>query len=490
MARQDWIEENANKLAMEAPIDDILGVDFHPDTLMDNMDERATNAELAEFFLAACSFRVNKATNELLVYNKREGIYVPKAEELIKTRLERSLPDISKNRKSEIVAKIKDRLALNGVEFDTDKDWLHCNNGWVNILTRDFEEHSSHRPSLHKLPVDYIAEAVCPQVLKFLETTLDPESVGVVIRMIGYCLLKDAKFQRSFMLIGEGSNGKSTLIKLIKAFFGKELVASQSLQDLTNNRFKPAELYGKMVNVFSDLPADKIADAGYFKMLVSGDPISAEKKYGQPFNFENTAKLIFSANQPPKVDGDEGYAFWRRWILVSFNRTFEGDNEDVNLLEKITTPEELSGLLNWAIRGLRLLVSENGFEETDWQEIKKQYALGASNIKDFIKEVCELGEDQRCKTLEFQTAFFNYCNKRGQKHPDPRLIGKELEALNISNERVREKGIRVRYYVGIGLKCPTVPMSQYTPFGNFSKVVEGSEKIIGTTGQSVEVQSQ
>src|SRR5690606_38296347 len=100
---------------------------------------------------------------------------------------------------------------------------------------------------------------------------------------------------------GEGSNGKSVFLGLIEAFLGAENVSNVSLHDLTSDRYASAELYGKMANIFADLRADKITDAGTFKVVVSGDRIRAQRKHQQPFTFKPYAKLIFSANQIPET---------------------------------------------------------------------------------------------------------------------------------------------------------------------------------------------
>jgi putative DNA primase/helicase len=289
------------------------------------------------------------------------------------------------------------------------------------------------------------------------------------------------------MLVGEGANGKSTLINVIKALLGKENCSAVSLQDIAINKFSAAELLGKMVNLHPDLKADKIKDGGYFKALVSGDRIKAERKYGQPFELENKAKLIFSANEIPETD-DDSYAYFRRWVIVPFNRTFEGDNRDTNLLSKLTTPEELSGLLYWALICLRLLLKENGFGDTDIDDIRRQYQLGASRIEDFIKERCELGEDKQVRTAEFNNALSNYLKAKGSNYLDVREVGRKMASLNIEHKQRRVKGQQAWFYVGIGLKCNSVTGEIGTTLSNFSKVVQdNTESTVTTVTASKEV---
>ena len=123
------------------------------------------------------------------------------------------------------------------------------------------------------------------------------------------------------MLFGCGDNGKSVFIKLIESFVGRQNTSHVTLQDLDNDRFSSADLYGKSVNVFADLKATKLSSTGNFKTLVSGDSVRAQHKYGQPFSFRNHAKLVFSANRIPDSD-DTSHAYYKRWLILPFERSF------------------------------------------------------------------------------------------------------------------------------------------------------------------------
>jgi P4 family phage/plasmid primase-like protien len=157
-----------------------------------------------------------------------------------------------------------------------------------------------------------------------------------------------SKYQKALLCVGKGANGKSTFLLLFEHFLGKENTGHVSLQVIMSNRFATACLYGKLANIFADLKNDKLANTGLFKMLVSGDPMKSEKKHCQPFDFENYAKLFFSANEIPQSE-DTSYAYFRRWIIFFFESVFEGDNNDPNLIDRLTTETEMSGLLKLAL---------------------------------------------------------------------------------------------------------------------------------------------
>src|SRR5690606_18531789 len=90
-------------------------------------------------------------------------------------------------------------------------------------------------------------------------------------------------------------------------------------------------------------------NTGIFKMLVAGDSLTVQKKHQHPFEFNNYAKLIFRANKVPETE-DETDAYYRRWIILPFPRYIDPLKADRQLIEKLTTDEELSGLLNLVIQ--------------------------------------------------------------------------------------------------------------------------------------------
>ena len=124
-----------------------------------------------------------------------------------------------------------------------------------------------------------------------------------------------------------GSNGKSVFLALLEALVGKENTSGESLQKLEFDKYRLAKLYGKRVNICSDIPDIKMQKSENFKKLTSGlDLIDGENKYQDPFTFKNTAKMVFSANDIPEEKKDKAY--YRRWILIRFPNNFEGKKAD------------------------------------------------------------------------------------------------------------------------------------------------------------------
>jgi putative DNA primase/helicase len=188
------------------------------------------------------------------------------------------------------------------------------------------------------------------------------------------------------MLVGDGANGKSKLLEAIGAFIGNNNSSSESLHALTNDPYSTAELYGKLVNIFPDLASRAIHENVAFKSLTGDEGlIRGAKKYGQPFRFKNTARLIFSANTLPATPAGD-YAYMRRWIILMFPNTFVGKDADVNLTAKLCDPLEQSGILNVVLPLLKQVLLQGDFTHAPLTEsTEMMYRLNSDPIAVFME---------------------------------------------------------------------------------------------------------
>jgi len=146
-------------------------------------------------------------------------------------------------------------------------------------------------------------------------------------------------------------------------------------------------------------------------MLVGNDIVTAQKKFIGAFKFRNYAKLMFSTNQPPEPKNDQSHAFFRRWLLITCPRIFQGEDQDPAILHKLTTPEELSGLLNLAIDQLHILLVNGGFKETQTTEqIRESYMRKADPVKAFTQDWLLEDENGFIEKKELYNYYTKYCN--------------------------------------------------------------------------------
>lgn len=365
---------------------------------------------LADDILRDYNFKTLKDTSEILFYNS--GIYHSNGEALIKEEAQKRFgEELTTHWANEIIFHIQASTYTEREDFDKNKHLIHLENGIFNIETMKLENLDPNIMSTVGLIIKHDPDADCPKIKQFLSEVVSEDDITVVQEMIGYCLLRDYPIHKAFMLIGDGANGKSTLLELIKTFLGGNNISNVSLQNFEKNRFSSAQLYGKLANIYADLTDISLYKTGVFKMLTGGDTVSAEKKFKGMFGFVNTAKLLFSANKLPETT-DDSSAFFRRWIFLNFPNKFEGGNADKHLLKKITSDEELSGLFNWVIDGLKRLLKNADFSDSmTTDQIQDLYERMSSPIIAFIKDMTEQDSEGIILKEDLYRVFVAYCKK-------------------------------------------------------------------------------
>ena len=326
-------------------------------------------------------------------------------------------------------------------------------NGLLNIWTGELKDHSPEYLSVVQLPIIFNAHKKCPNIVSFLGQVLHPHDVFTAMEIIGYILYRSAVYEKAIMLYGNGDNGKSVFIKLVETFVDTQNCSHVPLQELDNDKFSSADLFGKLVNTFADLKSQKLMTTGNFKTLVSGDSVRAQKKYGQPFTFRNYSKLIFSSNRIPDSD-DKSQAYYKRWLILSFDKVFYGATKDTNLINKLTTPDELSGLLNLALIALRQLRKDGGFKDVSIEKVRKEYEYNANTIKAFLEEKCvvDLASSNSTPTVYLYNEYENYCAAKGARPLDMNVFGARLKEYGIEKDRIRSHGDREYHYLGVTLR--------------------------------------
>lgn len=369
---------------------------------------------LAKNIMEDFDFVVDSETEKLYYYDDEKGIYSEKAETLIKREIVKRLDDDTlASYYTDVDFFIRHSAPI--IEFETQTELIAVQNGILNLITKELTPFTPKQYIINKLPVEYNPEATCPKIDKFLSEVLDEKDQKIIIEYVGYLLYRKVIHHKAFLAVGSGGNGKSVFLDLNTALIGKENTSNQTIQNLCYNRFMIAELHNKMANVCADLPNARLKSTGIFKMLVAGDRVAAEKKNEDPFYFSSYAKLMFSCNAIPPIDNTEDQiAYYRRWIIVEFKRQFQGTDDNKNLRYELTTPEELSGYLNKALEGLKRLLENKDFSETNnLEETRNTYIKRSNSCQAFINEMLEVTDscDDVIFTDDVYHDFITYCHK-------------------------------------------------------------------------------
>jgi putative DNA primase/helicase len=331
--------------------------------------------------------------DDIYMYNEETGVYEI-SDAYIKEKVVYYLKDDYLEYRAKLtIDDLKVHTYTDRENFKAPLQYINVLNGVIDISELPVKKLLPHDPKYFftwKLPVVYDPNAECPKFLKALEEILPSEVSRIQIQeMFGWCLWRDYHLQEVFMLVGDGNNGKDTLLNVLIRLLGDGNYSNVALQALCEDKFLAAELYQKFANIMSELPKNKkLKDTNIFKSLTGGASITVQRKFGQPFNFINFSKLIFGMNEVP-YSYDQTFAYFRRLVLVFFTIRFgtPGHPVDKHILEKITTPEELSGILNWALEGLQHLQENDEFTgRMTVEETREYYEQLMSPIYSFISE--------------------------------------------------------------------------------------------------------
>jgi putative DNA primase/helicase len=352
------------------------------------------------------------------VYHYEEGVYVPGTENQILAQSQQYMDSLGLADKlsghivNEVIGQVQRKTFIKREEFDQDTNLMCVQNGVYDFATGNFFEHDPKVKFTVKIQVQYVADEDCPTFKKFLGEVVDKDNIPLIFEIIGYCLYKKYTHHKAFMFTGEGANGKSTLIEVMRSLLGPENCVNISIQELEKSRFAKAYLFGKLANLCADLSASALKTTGTFKTITGGDAVTVDKKFKDAFTFVNFAKLIYSANQIPIVE-DDSDAFFRRWIIINFPNKFEGDNADKKLIEKLTTTEELSGIFNEAIFGLKRIIETGKFSsEKTTKETKELYIRMSDSVAAFVMDIIELSSGGEIKKADLLVKYNEYCRER------------------------------------------------------------------------------
>jgi putative DNA primase/helicase len=316
---------------------------------------------------------------------------------------------------------------------------INVRNGLYNVLDNTLRKHTPDYFSTVQITANYDAVAKCPQFMTFLESILPESELPLIQEIFGYLLIPVNKAQKSFVFVGAPNAGKSTLLSIAQeVLLGSDNVSNIPWQAL-GDRFNKAELFGKLANIFADLPSKAIDDGGMFKSLTGEDYVTAERKNKDPFNFRPYARLLFSCNDIPKNYADRSDGFYRRLLIIRFDKSVPQNKRDPNLRERIAC--ERDGILLWALDGLKRLIANNYvFSETERtaNEIQR-YKVESNSALMFVEECCEIGDGFECVRNTLFEKYREYCGMNGFKSMSQTNFNKEIESADMRIKRARDK---------------------------------------------------
>jgi len=302
--------------------------------------------------------------------------------------------------------------------------------------------------------IEDLARELCPKTLKAFRDWVGDKWI-LLFEVIGYTLYPRYDLHKAIMLVGDGANGKSTYLRLVKTILGPQNVVSIPLQALADdrNRFVCSQLYRKLANIYADLPKTSLTSTGMFKILTGEDSLTCDRKFRDPITFVNYAKLLFSANELPKVY-DMSLAFWRRWIIIEFPNRFPIDQ---TFFERTFTEEEVEGAIIvslysfrnvWIRKRFSFEESESDYREKWLRETNSVYAFLQDLLNGRIENVKAVRDPNgRIEADILYRLYVKYCESEEREVLAKKNFTEELQRFGIEKKKIGPtwyyKGIRI-----------------------------------------------
>lgn len=390
--------------------------------------------EFAKFLIE--EHKIIKINGVLHAY--MDGIYVYDGiEHLMVTHI----PDLSRAKRLEVLSYlnvvIRDNTELSPPNL------IAFKNGVYDTRKGSFRDFSSDDILVNRIPWNYTEGAYSALLDKTLDewTANDKELRVLLEELVGFLFYRANQLGKAFVLVGNKSNGKSTFLGLLQSLLGRDNTSSLDLREL-GDRFKTAELFGKLANIGDDIGDGYISDSSVFKKLATGDRVTAERKGEQPFQFDSYSKLIFSANTIPRIKDRTG-AVMRRLMIVPFTGVFGEGVYDPYLKFKLEEEECMEYLVQLGVKGLERVIEHNGFSKSKRIDEKiREYEIENNPLLGFLEEIEKI-KDEPCNTVYDKYMAFCYANNfkplgRNNFYTEvANKVGLEVGRKRVNGERVR-----------------------------------------------------
>lgn len=434
-----------NKFILTSPLsDEEINVILRDDAFMKESFYKG-NIFLHDHFAKFLISEHNIILIQDVLHIYQEGVYSDKQNDIEKAMI-KHLPHLTKAKRLEVLS----YLQLQAKESHlAPTNFVAVQNGILDLNNWQLQSFDPNIVIKNKIPVNYVPDAYFETTDKTLDKIAchDKSLRKVLEEIFGYILLRRNEMGKAFILTGAGSNGKSSYLKIVRELAGVENTSSLDLKEL-NQRFKTAELFGKLANIGDDISGEYIKDNSEFKKLVTGEPLNVERKGRDPFDFTNYSKLIFSANRMPRIN-DTSSGLMRRLMMIPFNAKFSSSDPDYDpfIQDKLLSDDSMEYVLNLAISGLKRLMKNKKFSPSKTIEKEtSQYEIQNNPILGFIEE-SDTKIENEITTDVYQT-YQVWCVENGYQSVAANTFSREINRmLGMETRQQKIDGKKKRIFV-------------------------------------------
>jgi len=337
----------------------------------------------------------------------------------------------SKNR-TEILNALKQEGRKN-IPKPTKPTWIQFKNAVVDVISGERFEATPKYFVTNPIPWELHEENFeeTPTIDRIFEEWVGKDYVKTLHEIIAYSLLSDYPIHRLFCFIGEGLNGKSKFLELLRKFVGQNNCCSTELDTLLTSRFEVTRLHKKLVCQMGETDFSEMSKTSIIKKLTGGDLIGFEYKNKNPFEEHNYAKILISTNNLPTTT-DKTVGFYRRWLIIDFPNRF---SEKKDILIEIPD-EEYKSLALKSIVILKDLLKKREFcNEGSIEDRMEKYEAKSDFLQKFLNEFTEPIIDTYISKADFYKKFLGWCIQERHRKMAENSLGKQMRKYGIEAGR-------------------------------------------------------
>lgn len=393
-------------------------------------------------------FHVKRINGQLHVYH--EGFYVS-GYKMIESKMVEVIPALKATQRTETLKFLEISTPTN--EPDSDARYIAFRNGIYDLEKEELLPFSPEYVITSKIPWDYNMNAYSELADTVLERIAchDPEIRSLLEECIGYCFFRQNELSKSFILTGQGSNGKSTFLDMVKTVLGRNNYVSLDLDELSE-KFATTTMFGKLANIGDDISDEFLQGKAIsqFKKIVSGNDIKAENKGQDVYFFKPTVKLLFSANEIPRVRNKGFEAIKRRLVIIPFNAKFSKEDPDFDsgITWKLKNQAVAEYLILIGIKALKRVLDNQGFSSsTKVQEELNEFERDNNPLLLFLDEVEDF-EILNHETKEVFARYDTFCHENGLQKVGIQTFSKDIQKyMDVHIEDKKVKGRKCRVFI-------------------------------------------
>lgn len=299
----------------------------------------------------------------------------------------------------------------------------------------------------HKWNPDAESHVVDETLLKIANGSADV--LENLLEVIGLCMYRGTEFATCPILVGDGSNGKSTYINMLHCILGEDNCSSLDMGTI-GERFQTVPLMGKLANLGDDISNEFVSGskAAVIKKVITGDYISAEYKGAETFAFKPYCTLVFSCNEIPRL-GDHTYGMLRRLFPIPFDAKFDrGDsNFNPNIERDLKEEPAIERAIALGIECLRRCIERGGLSaNVGTDRMVARIKLDNDSVALFASEECEQGVEGWVIRKLYER-YSDFCREAGSDAVGRTTFTTRINGIfNVKSVSQRVEGKMVRVF--------------------------------------------